>query len=59
MKLGAGPDDSADYWEERKNIDYKIKTLTNAKDQLGDVDGEMKKIENKIVVVLESTKQPD
>ena len=56
MKLGAGPDISADYWEERKNIDQKIQTLTNAKDQLGDVDDEMKKIENKIVVILENTK---
>ena len=30
MKLGSTPDESADYWEERKDIDLWIKCLTDA-----------------------------
>jgi|APSaa5957512535_1039671.scaffolds.fasta_scaffold844500_1 hypothetical protein len=59
MKLGSQPDDRADYWEQRKNIEYKMGSLTNAVKQLGQVDGEMKQNENKLNQLLEAAKQPD
>ena len=47
MKIGSEPDESADYWEERKTIDQQITALKKVKgkmDQLGKV-FDKKKIE--------------
>jgi hypothetical protein len=48
MKIGAEPDDSADYWEERKNIERHIKTITQGLVLSSNLDGEIKRVEKKI-----------
>ena len=34
MKIGSEPDESADYWEERKTIDQQIAALKKVKQKL-------------------------
>ena len=38
MKIGAAPDETADYWEERKTIDRHLISLKEDKDKLNDLD---------------------
>jgi uncharacterized coiled-coil DUF342 family protein len=38
MKIGAVPDETADYWEERKTIDRHLGSLKEDKDKLNDLD---------------------
>ena len=42
MKTGSLPDESADYWEERKNIDKWIANLKKAEKDLNKIEAEFK-----------------
>lgn len=58
MKLGAEPDDTADYWEERKNIERHIKALTQGQVLCTNLDDEIKRVDKKIQSILDDTKAP-
>jgi len=56
MKIGAEPDDAADYWEEKKNIERHIKALTQGQVLCTNLSDEVKRADKKIQTVLEDTK---
>jgi hypothetical protein len=58
MKIGAEPDDTADYWEERKNIERRIKALTQGQVLCTNLDAEVKRADKKIQSILADTKVP-
>ena len=58
MKIGAEPDDGADYWEEKKNIERHIKALTQGQVLCTNLGDEVKRADKKIQTILEDTKTP-
>lgn len=58
MKIGSEPDDSADYWEERKNIERHTKAITEGQVLCTNLDDEIKRANKKIQSILEETKTP-
>ena len=58
MKIGAAPDDTADYWEERKNIERHIKALSQGQVLCTNLDDEIKRADKKIQSILADTKAP-
>jgi len=48
MKIGSEPDDTADYWEERKNIERHIKAITQGQVLCTNLNDEIKRVDKKI-----------
>ena len=60
MKKGSEPDDTADYWEEKTQIDDNISRLMNAKQQFLQIEKKENKKEEEIkTTVIKSKKTTD
>lgn len=57
MKTGAEPDDTADYWEERAQIEDNITKLMSAKSQLHEIEDVVNKKEGDVKTLLIKSKK--